>query len=91
MADPPRGGAPPAKAPSSSRSLPLLDGVDPSAGEPANEGLVCVECGAGIPYVYKEYSRGNIRLHRCVSAALGEGETSVHAGPWRCAAGVGPR
>ena len=50
---------------SSSRSRPKLDGLE--WGEKPNEGLVCVECGSAILYVYKEYSKGNIRLHRCVS------------------------
>ena len=27
--------------------------------------LQCVECGACIPHVYKEYSKGNIRLSVC--------------------------
>lgn len=29
--------------------------------------MVCVECGHPIACIYKEYSKGNIRLTRCVS------------------------
>jgi hypothetical protein len=30
-----------------------------------NAMMVCVDCGHPIAYIYKEYSRGNIRLSRC--------------------------
>lgn len=32
--------------------------------------IVCVQCGKPAESIYKEYSAGNIRLSRCVSAIL---------------------
>jgi uncharacterized protein with PIN domain len=33
-------------------------------------GSVCVECGAPLEQLYREYSAGSIRLARCVSGFL---------------------
>lgn len=43
----------------------------PTASNPPEALVVCVECGHPVSCIYKEYSRGNIRLSRCVSVLFG--------------------
>ncbi|KNC80511.1 hypothetical protein SARC_07133 [Sphaeroforma arctica JP610] len=54
-----------------SRISDMLD-VNAHGEEPKREhtnplGYVCIECGAPVKSIYREYSRGNIRLTRCAA------------------------
>ena len=40
-----------------------------AAGSYSKPQLICVECGTPTDSLYREYSKGNIRLTRCVSRA----------------------
>lgn len=48
--------------------VPLSSSITVSAitySNASNALMVCVECGHPIAYIFKEYSKGNIRLSRC--------------------------
>ncbi len=48
-----------------SRKMPPLPPTSITYSNADNAMMVCVDCGHPIAYIYKEYSRGNIRLSRC--------------------------
>ncbi len=39
---------------------------------------VCVECGSPINHVYREFSKGNIRLTKCVRFGIPAVRESIH-------------